>query len=316
MREGSPWTGLGAVVLKELADHLTSVRMRILEILMLLAALGAVYTATQEIRKTIGEDPFVFLKLFTTAQEPLPAFAAFLGFLIPLTAIALGFDAVNGEYNRRTMSLVLSQPIYRDALLLGKFLAGIGTIAITLTALWVLLTGLGLWFLGVAPSTEEVGRALLFLFATLAYAGVWLALAILFSAHFRQPATSALAALSVWLLFTVFWTIVTDLFAKGLYRADPNDPIAQLAQARIGLFVSRLSPNTLYAELLVAFLNPQVRSLGPILVTQLEGAVMGTPLPLFQSFLIAWPQIVALVGTVIALFIGAYVIFQRQEVRA
>ena len=41
-------------------------------------------------------------------------------------AIGLGFDAVNGEHNRRTLSRILSQPIYRDALLFGKFLAGLG----------------------------------------------------------------------------------------------------------------------------------------------------------------------------------------------
>ncbi|RLC66232.1 MAG: ABC transporter permease, partial [Chloroflexi bacterium] len=28
-REGSPWVGLGAVLTKEMADHLTSARMRI-----------------------------------------------------------------------------------------------------------------------------------------------------------------------------------------------------------------------------------------------------------------------------------------------
>ena len=31
-REGSPWTGLGAVLSKELSDQLTGARMRILEI--------------------------------------------------------------------------------------------------------------------------------------------------------------------------------------------------------------------------------------------------------------------------------------------
>ena len=39
-REGSPWTGLGAVLSKEIADQLTSVRMRILEILIVLTAGG------------------------------------------------------------------------------------------------------------------------------------------------------------------------------------------------------------------------------------------------------------------------------------
>ena len=43
-------------------------------------------------------------------------------------AIGLGFDAVNSEHNRRTLSRILSQPIYRDALLFGKFIAGLFTI--------------------------------------------------------------------------------------------------------------------------------------------------------------------------------------------
>src|SRR5690606_39858115 len=71
--------------------------------------------------------------------DPLPSFVSFLGFLIPLVAIALGFDAINGEYNRRTLSRVLSQPIYRDALLTGKFLGGLLVIAICLLTLWLLV---------------------------------------------------------------------------------------------------------------------------------------------------------------------------------
>ena len=49
-REGSPWQGLGVVVLKELSDHFGSVRMRVLEWLVVLVALAAVYGAIQDIR--------------------------------------------------------------------------------------------------------------------------------------------------------------------------------------------------------------------------------------------------------------------------
>ncbi|RME81549.1 MAG: hypothetical protein D6775_13315, partial [Caldilineae bacterium] len=109
-REGSPWTGLWAVVAKEMADHLTSARMRILEVLIVLTAVGTVYAAIRNIRDaTSNSSSFLLLKLFTTAQDPLPAFAGFLGFLIPLIAIALTFDAINAEFNRRTMSRVLAQ---------------------------------------------------------------------------------------------------------------------------------------------------------------------------------------------------------------
>ncbi len=111
---------------------------------------------------------------------------------MPLVAIGLGFDAINGEHNRRTLSRMLSQPIYRDALLFGKFLAGLLTLTISLVALWLLVIGLGLLLLGVPPNAEEMARAFIFLFVTIAYAGVWLALALLFSIVFRSAATAAL----------------------------------------------------------------------------------------------------------------------------
>lgn len=316
-REGSPWTGLWAVVLKEYADHLSSVRMRILEGLILVVAVATVYAAAQSLRQTVGEDPFIYLKLLTTSQDPLPSFVAFMGFLIPLTGIALAFDAVNGEYNRRTMSRLLAQPIYRDAVLMGKFLAGLLTMATTLLGLWLLVTGLGILRLGVIPEAREVGRGLFFLLATLAYGGVWMALAMLFSVSYRQPATSAMATLAVWLFFAVFWEIVVRLLsnvaALVMMRGGTEN---ELALIQVQLFLSRLSPNTLYSETVLALLNPDVRALGPVLITQLEGAVRGTMLPLWQSLVLAWPQFTALIAAVILLFAYAYILFQRQEVRA
>jgi ABC-2 type transport system permease protein len=169
-REGTPWRGLGVVTLKELSDHLSSARMRVLEWLVVLTAMAALYGAIQNIRDTTAEDPFLFLRLFTTAREPLPSFVAFMSFLVPLMAIGLGFDAVNGEHNRRTLSRILSQPIYRDALLFGKFLAALATLAISLIALWLLVIGLGLVLLGVPPGGEEMLRSLGFLGVTIVYA--------------------------------------------------------------------------------------------------------------------------------------------------
>ncbi len=156
-REGSPWHGLGVVIVKELSDHLSSARMRVLEWLVVLIALAALYGAIQQIRDVTAEDPFLFLRLFTTAREPLPSFVSFLSFLLPLIAIGMGFDAVNGEHNRRTLSRILSQPIYRDALLFGKFLAGLFTLSVSLVALWLLVIGLGLLLLGVPPNARRDG---------------------------------------------------------------------------------------------------------------------------------------------------------------
>ena len=92
-------------------------------------------------------------------------------------AIGLGFDAVNSEYNRRTLSRILSQPIYRDALLFGKFLAGLVTLAISLIALWLLVIGLGLFSSAFRRAGRKWRAFSVFLLVTIVYAGVWLALA-------------------------------------------------------------------------------------------------------------------------------------------
>ena len=311
-REGSALHGLGVVIMKELSDHLTSARMRVLEWLVVLVALAALYGAIQQIRDTTAEDPFLFLKLFTTAREPLPfTFVSFLSILVPLVAIGMGFDAVNGEHNRRTLSRILSQPIYRDALLFGKFLAGLFTLSVSLIALWLLVIGLGLLLLGLPPSSEELARAFIFLLVTIAYAGVWLALAMLFSIIFRSPATAALVTLGLWLFLTLIWPMLAPAIVIAFAPSGDEETLILAAQ-----YVQRLSPSTLFGEVVLAILNPTTRSLGPIYLSQLQGAVLGAPMPLGESLIIAWPQIVGLIAGTILLFVTGYVIFQRQEVRA
>lgn len=315
-RHGSPWTGLWAVVGKEMADHLSSVRMQILEALILLTAIGVVYAVMQSVRQTVSQDQFVFLRLFTTARDPFPAFVGFLSFLAPLIAIAISFDAINGEFSRRTMSRVLAQPIYRDALLFGKFLAGLFTLSLVLTAIWLLIMGMGILGLGLPPSGEEVARSLIFLVATIFYGGIWLALGMVFSIIFRQPATAALAGLAVWLFFTIFWSMITSLAARTISPVTNGLPEEILRQLQVEQAISRISPNTLYVEATLGILNPAVRSFGILLPSQLEGAIVGAPLPFIQSVLLMWPQLTGLIAATILLFALAYVLFQRQEIRA
>jgi ABC-2 type transport system permease protein len=310
-REGSALHGLGVVVMKELSDHLTSARMRVLEWLVVLVALAALYGAIQQIRDVTAEDPFLFLRLFTTSRDPLPSFVSFLSFLVPLIAIGLGFDAVNGEYSRRTLSRILAQPIYRDALLFGKFIAGLITLSISLIALWLLVIGLGLFLLGVPPSGEEMARAFIFLLVTIVYSGVWLALAMLFSIIFRSAATAALVTLGLWLFLTLIWPALAPAVVAALAPTNNEETLILASQ-----YLSRLSPSTMFGEVVLAILNPSTRALGPIYLSQLQGAVMGAPLPLGESLILAWPQIVGLVAASILLFVAGYIVFQRQEVRA
>lgn len=318
-REGSAFQGLGTVVVKELNDHLTSARMIVLGMLVLLVAFASLYGAIDRLRDTTAEDPFLLLKLFTVDKPPLPSFVGILGFLIPIVAIGLGFDAINGEHNRRTLSRILAQPIYRDALLMGKFLAGLATLGVMLVCLWLLVIGSGLVLLGVPPGGEEILRSLVFLFIALAYCGVWLGLAVFLSIVFRSAATAALIVLGVWLFLTLIWPMLAQALAQIVSPPDIRYVMLNLptpGTVEWQQILARLSPNQLFGECVLAILSPTTRALGPIYVEQLQGAVMGSGLPLGQSLLIAWPQIVGLVAGTIVTFVIGYIAFQRQEVRA
>ena len=314
-REGSALHGFGVVTIKEIADHFTSILVVVLVVLIVATAVAVVRGAIDQIKEITAEDPFLFLRLFTRGG-PLPL-VALLSFLVPLVAIGLGFDSVNSEHNRRTLSRVLSQPIYRDALLFGKFAAGLFTLALSLIVLWLLVIGLGLLGLGVAPNAEEMARALILLLVTIAYAGFWFALALLFSVIFRSPATAALVSLGVWLFLTILWPLFSPALADSVTTA--TDLLGVLDTRQI---FARLSPSVLFNEIVAVVLDPSVRSTQQSMLAALglalleRGAIPDAPIPLLQSVMIVWPQIVGLVAGSILLFVIAYVVFQRQEVRA
>lgn len=310
---------LWTIVHKELGDHFTSFRFYIMFLLIGITCVAAVYTAAMTIRGTVAALPeldFVFLWLFTTSGNELPPFTSFIGFLAPLLGIALGFDAINHEQNRGTLSFVLAQPVHRDALINGKFLAALLTISLLLAALYLLIGGLGLVLIGVPPLTEEVLRIFFYLLLTMVYVAFWLSVAVLCSILFRQPATSALACIGLWLFFNIFYPLLAGLLTNALVPlAADATTLEQLRHQQLQTVLLRFSPTTLYFEASGMLLAPYQRVLGPVLREQLEGAIHGA-LPFGQSLALIWPHFVGLFALTLAVFAVSYVIFMRREIRA
>lgn len=311
--------GFLAVFRKEMADQFASKRFMILFTLILLAGLSATYTAAQSIRSNVSSssasDTFVFLRLFTVSSGTLPSFVSFVGFLGPLVGLALGFDAINGEYGRGTLSRVLAQPIYRDSVINGKFAAGVLTIAVMLLSISLLLGGLGLRLIGIPPTGDEIMRLLFWLFIAVVYVAFWMAVSILFSILFRQTATSALAAIALWIFFTFFMGMIAGTIAHAVTPANQQDPQTVLDNAYLQMGLARLSPATLYGETTETILTPSVRTLGPVMMSEVVGMVPG-PLPLDQSLMVVWPQFVGLITLTLVCFAISYTRFMRQEIRA
>ncbi|MDK2799814.1 MAG: type transport system permease protein [Clostridiales bacterium] len=315
---GMGQTGLGVLYRKELADHIKSKRFVIILLLVAVTGLGSAYSAAQGIQQAIAQEgnKFVFLRLFTSSGGSLPSFLSFISFLGPLIGLALGFDGINGERSRGTLSRLLAQPIHRDAVVNGKFLAGITVLAVMLISLGLAVGGLGIIMIGIPPTFEELMRILIFIFFTIVYMSLWLAISLLFSLLFRQTATSALAGIALWLFLAVFLSLLAGLVADGLFPINDQASISTaMYNQQVRQNLSRLSPTQLYDEATVTILNPGVRTLGPILPSQLEGAIPGI-LPLGQSLLLIWPHLTGLIAINMICFTIAYIYFMKQEIRA
>lgn len=309
----------GVIVSKEISDHIRSWRSIILIIIIALTCMGALYAALTNIGNTIkANDPdnaFLFLRLFTASDGTLPSFAVFISFLGPLLGIALGFDAINSEQNKGTLSRLLSQPIYRDYIINAKCMGALGVISIMLFALGFLVMGFGLIFIGIPPTAEEFMRIILFLLISIVYVALWLNLGIFFSIRCRQPATSALSCIAVWLFFSVFYNMILNVVGKALSPSTMAMPEQIINYQKFMLNLLRFSPSELFNEATMTMLMPSVRSLGPLTMEQVHGAIP-SPLSLVQSLLVVWPQLTGLIAIALIFFALAYLSFMRKEVRS
>jgi ABC-2 type transport system permease protein len=307
---------MSVVFWKELADHFSSRRFLILLIIIFVTGMWATYATGQVIRQLADKIPpqYVFLLLLTSDAGGFFSLANFLGFFGPLVGITLGFDSISGEYARGTLSRVLSQPIYRDDLINGKFLAGLTTVAILWFSILLIVTGLGTALLGFPPNTEELWRMLIFSVVGIFYLGFWLALAMLFSLLFQRTVTAALASMAVWLFMILFVPLLSQAIAQ-LIVPDPSSPESQARFATIINVTTRFSPSALFSQTVNILLDPTERMVGLVLQNQPEG-LLPSPLGLEQSLNLIWPHIATIFALVAVCFGISYIIFMRAEIRA
>ena len=311
-------SGLSIIYWKELADYLGSRKFIVLFLIVALTAGSIIIVLSQTISDDMsqftGEN--IFLKLFTFSGGTLPSFIFFVSFFGPLIGIIFGFDAINSERSSGTMSTVLSQPIYRDALINGKFLAGLTTIAIMLISIILFIFGLELLVFGIIPTITELARIALFFLLSIVYIGFWMGLGILFSIIFKQTATSALVSIMVWIFFSFFILMVANVVADQVSPIGPDANLEMLAKnENVRNMILRISPLTLFQESTTAILNPSVRFFDITHALRSQEIIPG-PLSLGQSLLVVWPQFVTLIALILICFAISYVVFMRQEIRS
>ena len=319
-------SGTLTICRKELADHFSSTRFILLFYLILMVSLVTAFmvgTGLKEELKDVAKPTFVFLMLFTSSGK-LFSLIQFIAFFGPLIGIVLGFDAINRERTSRTLSKLASQPIYRDDIINGKFLAGLVTISIMLLAIVLMISGLGLLLIGVVPGPEEIWRLFIYLVISIFYIGFWLAISILFSVGFRSMATSALAAIACWIFFSFFVALGASVMADAMVPVDQSaaqsNPELLIRHEQTRKVISLVSPMTLYSEGTTIVLDPLRKTTQSLLLMgpfeRLSISRFQNPLPLSESIYIVLPHLISLIAITLVCFAISYAVFMRQEIRS
>jgi len=135
-------------------------------------------------------------------------------FLVPLIALLLSFDAIVGEHERGTLTLLLAYPVARWEVVVGKWL-GDGAILAISTILGYGAAGVALWIDGSvsAGAWKAFGGMVL---TSVLLGASFVAMGCLASTLVRERATAAGLAVGVWLFFVLLY----DTTLLGVLVAD------------------------------------------------------------------------------------------------
>jgi ABC-2 type transport system permease protein len=317
-------SGIVTIFRKEMEDHFSSTRFVLMSGLIVMVGViiaSMVGMGIQEELRGMTKPTLIFLMLFTSTGK-LFSFVQFIGFFGPLIGIILGFDAINRERVSRTLSKLVSQPIYRDSIINAKFLGGVATIAVVLGAIILIISGLGIWLVGVVPGAEEIWRLVIYLIVSLLYISFWLGISILFSVVFRSISTSALASIALWIFFSFFISLGAGVLSDAIAPINQNagaDPNMIMKHEQVLRITSSFSPMNLYSDATSTILDPMRKTtqslvlMGPL--ERLSLTRFQNPLPLVQSIFIVIPHLVSILAITFLCFGICYAIFMRQEVR-
>lgn len=152
--------------------------------------------------------------------------------IISVLALLLAYDTISGERERGTLRLLLSNNAARHEVLIGKLLAGLLVLIVTVTIAFIL----GLVILLCLPMVDFTGsdwiRIGLMYIASLVFIATMYNLGLLFSSLARRSAISLVLALFLWIIFLVVIPNASVYVATQVRSIEPedklNDQIASL----------------------------------------------------------------------------------------
>jgi len=142
--------------------------------------------------------------------------------LVPIIGLMLGYATIVGEREKGSLELMLSYPVKRIEILVGK-LFGLGAVMAAANFIGFGVAGV---IIGINVKGVQWGNYMIFVLASILLGFVFISIAMLFSAIFKKRSAAMGGAVFLWFFFEMIWNAVIAgvLTAKyGIEKlTDPN----------------------------------------------------------------------------------------------
>ena len=145
-------------------------------------------------------------------------------FLIPLIALLISHDAIVGDIERGTMLLLLSYPVARWQVLLGKFIGHLAVLAFA-TCLGYGIAAAALIATGSRIGSDSLAAFAAMIGSSVLLGAVFVAIGYLVSALVRDRGTAAGVCIGLWLLLVLIY----DMALLGVLAVDQGRSISAAA---------------------------------------------------------------------------------------
>lgn len=145
------------------------------------------------------------------------------GILGAILAIALGFNLISGEKESGSLKSLLSHPVFRDTVINGKALGGMGALGFAMLIMTLLSIGI-LMMLGIMPTGDEFVRILVFMGFTLLFMFSFFAIALMCSTIAKNSTRAITYSLVIFVLVSFVMPTVGMVVGMQLAGDMPEYP--------------------------------------------------------------------------------------------
>ena len=349
--------GIFVVAKKEFLDHVMGKKFLVILAILMIISLLAMHQGVESYNKQldsykertaeIEEHPEV-MPPRGMPEKPSILFvfqmmSMLFGILYAILAIAIGFNLISGEKESGSLKSLLSHPVFRDTIINGKALGGMGALGFAMLVMTLLSIGI-LMMLGIMPTGDEFVRILVFMGFTLLFMFSFFAIALMCSTIAKNSTRAITYTLVIFIVISFIMPIAGSFVGMhlagempeypGMARQEINESeggVSEEEQERIQeefqewwdkvIGVQEMfsigDPKSNYEKVSSAVLNPGFQSstvsFGSSSTTMITGSRAETSI--FEALGMVWKNLLVLLVFPVIMFAIAYVKFMRMDIR-